>query len=163
MSFSSGEWPGRELATARVRPMSPADAPAAHRILKESPEASMWSMESLQELASRGIALVVELDGSFAGILFGRIAADECEILNLAVGRAFRRRGAAKALVRAAIEHARGGGGKQVYLEVRASNHAAIALYESAGFRQYGRRPNYYREPVEDAVLLVFHNPELKQ
>ncbi len=140
--------------------MLPADAPAAHRILRESPEASMWSLESLEGLASSGIALVAELDGSVAGILVGRVAADECEILNLAVGRAWRRRGAATILVRTALERARAAGANQAYLEVRASNRRAIALYENIAFRQCGRRANYYREPVEDAVLLVFHSAE---
>ena len=50
-------------------------------------------------------------------------------------------------------------GAQQAYLEVRASNHAAIALYTRLGFRVCGRRPNYYRDPEEDAVLvLVLHN-----
>jgi [ribosomal protein S18]-alanine N-acetyltransferase len=146
--------------TARVRPMSSADAPAAYRILKESPEASMWNMESLEEWASNGIALVADLDGSIAGILVGRVAADEFEILNLAVATAWRRRGAGAGLVHAALERARSAGAKQVYLEVRASNRAAISLYESIGFRECGRRASYYRDPPEDAVLLVFHTSE---
>ena len=120
----------------------------------------MWSMESLLESASRGIALVAELDGSVAGILVGRAAADEFEILNLAVGKEWRRRGMGARLVEAALDRARSTGTKQVYLEVRASNRPAIALYEGIGFRECGRRPNYYRDPDEDAVLLVFHNSE---
>lgn len=142
--------------------MSAADAPAVHAILKESPEASIWSVESLQDSASREMALVAELDGSVAGILAGRIVADECEILNLAVGKTWRRRGAATSLVRAALDRAQAAGAKQVYLEVRASNRAAVALYEGMGFRQCGRRANYYRDPAEEAVLLVFHIAEPK-
>jgi ribosomal-protein-alanine acetyltransferase len=153
---------GKINATARVsvRVMQASDIFAAHSILKESPEASMWSRESLMESASRGIALVAELDGSIAGILVGRAAADEFEILNLAVGKAWRRRGAASQLVASAVTRAQSEGAAQVHLEVRASNAGAIALYEKMGFRISGRRPNYYREPVEDAVLLVFHNSE---
>ena len=144
-----------------VRPMSGSDASAAYSILKESPEASMWSSESLVESASKGIALVAELDGSIAGIVVGRVAGDEFEILNLAVGNAWRRRGVATSLVGAALDRAQSAGAKQVYLEVRASNDAAITLYTRMGFRVCGRRPKYYRDPVEDAVLLDFHNPEL--
>jgi ribosomal-protein-alanine acetyltransferase len=153
---------GKINATARVsvRVMRASDISAAHSILKESPEASMWSRESLLESASRGIALVVELDGSIAGILVGRAAADEFEILNLAVGKAWRRRRAASRLVADAVARAQSAGATQVHLEVRASNAGAIALYEKMGFRICGRRTNYYREPVEDAVLLVFHNPK---
>jgi ribosomal-protein-alanine N-acetyltransferase len=155
---------GKISASARVsvRLMSGADVPIARSILKESPEASMWSRESLMESASRGIALVAELDGSVAGILVGRVAADEFEILNLAVGKAWRRRGAASQLVADAVGRAQSSGAKQVYLEVRASNGGAIAFYEKMGFRICGRRPNYYRDPVEDAVLLIFHNSEQK-
>jgi len=138
-----------------VRPMSVSDVPAAHSILEESPEASIWSRESLLESASRGVAWAAELDGRVAGILIGRIAADEFEILNLAVGKACRRRGIATRLVSAALEYARIAGARQSYLEVRASNEGAMALYTRMGFRVSGRRPNYYRHPAEDAVLLV--------
>lgn len=105
---------------------------------------------------------MAELDGSLAGILTGRVAADEFEILNLAVGRAWRRRGAATELVTEALARARSAGAKQVYLEVRASNDGALRLYFQMGFRECGRRAGYYRDPVEDAVLLVFHNLEQK-
>jgi ribosomal-protein-alanine N-acetyltransferase len=145
-----------------VRPMTREDVPSAHKILMESPEASMWSTESLMESASRGMALVAELDGSFAGILIGRAAADEFEILNLAVGREWRRRGAATQLVTEAVARASSAGAKQVFLEVRASNEAALRLYSQIGFRECGRRSGYYRDPIEDAVLLVFHNVKQK-
>src|SRR5579864_9256743 len=83
---------------ATVRRMTASDASVAHLILKESPEASIWSRESLQESVSQGIAWAAELEGRVAGILIGRVAADECEILNLAVAKAFRRRGIATQL-----------------------------------------------------------------
>jgi ribosomal-protein-alanine N-acetyltransferase len=136
------------------------DASAAQFILEESPEASMWSIESLLESASRGIAWTAELDRCVAGILIGRVAADEFEILNLAVAQACRRRGVATQLVRAALDHARTAGASQTYLEVRASNEAAIGLYLRMGFSAYGRRPNYYLNPAEDAVLLALHKNE---
>ncbi len=75
-----------------VRPMLASDVSAAQSILKESPQASMWSKESLLEWAMQRSAWVAELDGCVAGILFGRVVADECEILNLAVGESSRRR-----------------------------------------------------------------------
>ena len=146
--------------TLTVRRMSASDASAAHSILEESPEASIWSSESLLESASRGIAWTAELDGCVAGILIGRVAADEFEILNLAVRQARRRQGVATQLVRAALDYARTAGAGQIYLEVRASNEAAIALYARIGFRACGRRPNYYLNPAEDAVLLALHKNE---
>ena len=154
----------RELATPHavtVRRMSASDASAALAILKESPEASIWSRESLLESVSQGIAWAAELDGRVAGFLIGRVAADEFEILNLAVAKACRRRGIATQLVSAALEYAQTAGARQTYLEVRASNEGGIAFYTRMGFRECGRRPNYYRDPVDDAVLLVLHMSEM--
>lgn len=149
-------------ATAAVRRMSEVDIPAALAILEESPEAAMWSRESLVDSIRRGITWTAELDRSVAGILIGRVAGDEFEILNLAVAKRNRRRGAATKLVLAALEFARSAGAVQSYLEVRASNSAAIGLYSRLGFTPLGRRPNYYQHPTEDALLLVFHNEGIR-
>jgi ribosomal-protein-alanine N-acetyltransferase len=140
-----------------VRRMSASDASPAYSILEESPEASIWSKESLQESVRQGVAWTADLDGRVAGILIGRVAEDEFDILNLAVGKAYRRRGVASRLVHVALEYARTAGALQAYLEVRASNDGGIAFYARIGFAVCGRRPNYYRDPVEDAVLLVLH------
>jgi ribosomal-protein-alanine N-acetyltransferase len=156
--------PGEKIddsSAITVRRMTASDASAAHSILKESPEASIWSKESLLESVSQGIAWAAELDGRVAGILIGRVAADEFEILNLAVGKACRRRGIATQLVRSALEHVRAAGARRTYLEVRASNAGGIAFYARMGFRECGRRPDYYRDPLEDAVLLVSHGEEI--
>jgi len=153
--------PGEKIGNTsaiNLRRMSASDASAALSILQESPEASLWSRESLLESVSQGLAWAAELDGRVAGILIGRIAADEFEILNLAVGETSRRRGVATQLIGAALEFARTSGARKAYLEVRASNEGGIALYARLGFTFCGRRPNYYRNPVEDAVLLVLHN-----
>jgi len=152
--------PGEKIGSSSaviVRRMSASDVSAALSILKESPEASIWSRESLLESVSQGIAWAAELGGCFAGILIGRAVADEFEILNLAVGKACRRGGVATQLVSAALKYARSVGSRQSYLEVRESNEGGIAFYKRMGYRICGRRPNYYREPAEDAVLLVLH------
>jgi ribosomal-protein-alanine N-acetyltransferase len=115
----------------------------------------MWSRESLSDAASSGAAWTAEVEGLVAGILIGRAAADEFEILNLAVAKAHRRQGVATRLVAAALESARKAGAAKTYLEVRASNEGGIALYSKLGFRISGRRAKYYRDPEEDAVLLV--------
>jgi ribosomal-protein-alanine N-acetyltransferase len=138
--------------------MSASDVPAALAVLQESPEASTWSRETLTESATQGNTWAVELDGNFAGFLIGRVAGDEFEILNLAVAKACRRRGVATQLVGAALEYARTADAPEAYLEVRASNEGGIAFYTQRGFLVCGRRTNYYRDPAEDAVLLVFHN-----
>jgi [ribosomal protein S18]-alanine N-acetyltransferase len=140
-----------------IRQMSASDVPAALSILEESPEASIWSRESLLGPIAQGMAWAAELEARLAGILIGRVAADEFEILNLAVGKTHRRQGVATKLVKVAIEHTGFAGARQSYLEVRASNEGAIALYMQMGFQVCGRRPNYYHNPAEDAVLLVLY------
>ncbi len=143
-------------STIMVRRMSAHDISAALTILEESPEATMWSRVSLLESAEQGNAWTANWDGRVAGILIARAAADELEILNLAVGKACRRQGVATKLVRFVLQGTQAAGATQAFLEVRASNQAGIALYTRLGFRILGRRPNYYRNPVEDAALLVF-------
>jgi len=75
----------------------------------------------------------------------------EREILNLAVDPAERHTGVARELLKDALR-ARGAW----FLEVRASNVAAIRLYESAGFSRTGRRPDYYYEPPEDGIVMRY-------
>jgi ribosomal-protein-alanine N-acetyltransferase len=131
-----------------IRAATPGDLDAIGRIQESAPEAAQWAPE--QYLAFR--VLVAERQGTIAGFIVWReTAADEWEILNLAVEPAQRRQGVGGALLRAALRHCRGA----VYLEVRASNRSARAFYQAAGFRIAGRRPGYYSNPAEDAVLLV--------
>ena len=76
-----------------------------------------------------------------------------CELMNLAVAPDARRAGIGGALLRTCLEQASEAGAERVLLEVREHNAPAIALYEKSGFRRFGRRRNYYRLPVEDALL----------
>jgi len=139
-----------------VRRFAPSDVPAVLTILQESPEAAAWSRESLLRLDSVApTAWVAEWEGIVAGFLIGRSAADEFEILNMAVAREHRRLGIGSKLLESALEGSRKAGSARVYLEVRASNEPAIALYKRHGFTECGRRVKYYRDPVEDAVLLL--------
>lgn len=156
---SSGERTGG-LLSVTLRRMTAADVASALCILRESPEASMWSKESLLESVTQGVVWAAELEGILAGFLVGRAATDEFEILNLAVAKACRRRGVATRLVRATIEFAQTAGARKTYLEVRASNEGGTAFYARLGFCVIGRRPNYYRNPAEDAILLVLRVSE---
>ncbi len=144
-----------------LRRMSAADVPAGVLVLNESPEASLWSNESLLRSVSGGIAWVAERNGCTAGILVGRVAADEFEILNMAVMKQFRRKGIASELLNTALQYGWNGGASQTHLEVRASNAGAISLYARHGFRICGQRPNYYHHPAEDAVLMVLRKNEI--
>jgi ribosomal-protein-alanine N-acetyltransferase len=138
-----------------IRKLAASDVPAVLAILQESPEAAAWSQVSLLQLASAGpSAWVAERDGIVAGFLIGRSAADEFEILNMAVLGAHRRRRIASKLLESALDFSRTAGIARVYLEVRASNGPAIALYTRHGFTECGRRARYYRDPDEDAILL---------
>jgi ribosomal-protein-alanine acetyltransferase len=145
----------QSASVVAIRKLAPSDVPAVLAIIQESPEAAIWSQESLLQLASADpAAWVAELNGLPVGFLIGRIAADEFEILNMAVSRAHRRSGIASKLLESSLEFSRIAGCVRAYLEVRASNRPAIALYARHGFAECGRRAQYYRDPVEDAVLL---------
>jgi len=147
----------KNAGVVSIREMVPADLPATMVILRESPEAAMWSEGSLLERYPTADALVAVAEEGVAGILISRTAAAELEILNLAVGRGQRRKGVASHLGNVRLEKAFADGVLKVYLEVRASNAPAFAFYESLGFQICGRRTGYYRDPAEDAVLMVLH------
>lgn len=94
-------------------------------------------------------------EGEVVGYICFWIVFEELRLLNLAVDPRVRRRGVATALVRRALEFGRERRVTRAVLEVRASNAAAKALYERAGFRQVAVRADYYANPVEDAVLMA--------
>ncbi len=92
--------------------------------------------------------------GDLAGYICFWVVFEELRLMNLAVHPQWRRRGIARALVRQALEAGRASGATRAVLEVRASNEAARRLYEAAGFKPFAVRAHYYRDPVEDAVLM---------
>jgi ribosomal-protein-alanine N-acetyltransferase len=114
-----------------------------------------WSMQDFRDCVTYALFLVAEDPGdTIAGYVVGLEAADEGEILNLAVAPTGRRHGLGRALVEEAVDTLRARGVKQIYLEVRDSNAPARALYAGHGFKEVGRRKAYYRRPVEDAIVL---------
>jgi ribosomal-protein-alanine N-acetyltransferase len=140
-----------------IRSLTLLDVPLVLTILQESPEAANWSEQSLMQIASDGSPTwVAEEAGKVCGFLIGRVVGDEFEILNTAVARTSRRRGIGSKLLVAALEFARQSGSSRAYIEVRASNSSAIALYKRHGFTPCGRRSQYYRDPVEDALLFSY-------
>lgn len=140
-----------------IREFRYADLPSVSQIATASAEASQWSPESYSELAAdaRGLLLVAECGPGVSGFLAARLAADESEILNVAVRADMRRSGIASALLKAALKRLRHEGGTAVFLEVRESNAAAIALYKKFGFSAETRRKGYYRDPAEDALCMM--------
>jgi ribosomal-protein-alanine N-acetyltransferase len=131
-----------------VRTASADDLAAIAEIQGLSPEASQWDPASYLNYDC-----IVAIEKRVLGFLVTRqIAPGEREILNLAVDPAQRRRGIARKLLEAEL----GRGKNQWFLEVRASNAGAIALYQTAGFRVAGRRESYYNNPPEQGIVMKF-------
>jgi [ribosomal protein S18]-alanine N-acetyltransferase len=118
------------------------------------PPAEAWSEPSL--LALLNLPGVLGFAEDAGGMVLARVAADEAEILTLAVAPAARRQGIGRRLLAAAMQAAAQRGATALHLEVAAANAAALALYQAAGFRPVGRRPRYY-PGGGDALLL--HRP----
>lgn len=115
-----------------------------------------WSRKTLRETLreERSFLLLAEEDGEAAGYINTSYLLDEMELNRICVLPGFRRRGTGAALLRAAFRFAAEKGVTAFFLEVRASNAPAQALYRSAGFAEVGRRKRYYHDPDEDAVLM---------
>ena len=115
-----------------------------------------WSERSIaSELKSQySYWLVGCEDDRVVGYVGSQSSFDEADMMNLAVHPDFRRCGVAQQLVEGLCETLAQKGVRCLLLEVRASNEPAKALYEKLGFEQVGCRPNYYRNPKEDALIL---------
>jgi ribosomal-protein-alanine N-acetyltransferase len=90
-----------------------------------------------------------------AGYIVGRMGADELHINNVAVRDHYRRRGIGRALLSLILEKGKRSGVPAAFLELRAGNAAALALYEECGFRVTAQRSRYYSDPVEDALVMI--------
>jgi ribosomal-protein-alanine acetyltransferase len=139
-----------------LRECTPADLPSVLEILKEAPEAAAWSARALEEaLRQAETCFLLALEGAVVvGFMVGRRMADEGEILNLGVRRERRRQGIGAALVTRLGELLRSQGVRRVFGEVRESNVGAVQFYMGLGFQQTGKRPYYYRQPDEAALVL---------
>lgn len=118
--------------------------------------AQPWSESALGLLLTdAATGFVCLLDGravAYGGML---LAPDEGQITNIAVHPDHRRLGLGARLMERLEGAARSRGLLQIALEVRASNEAAIALYERTGYAVAGRRPNFYTSPREDALVMI--------
>lgn len=102
-------------------------------------------------------ALVAESDGEIIGYGCYFMVDIEAHLTNIAVRPDYRRKSVAKTLLNTILERATDAGCQYLILEVRKSNAVARTFYEKRGFRILYRRPNYYRRPVEDAVVMVYY------
>jgi ribosomal-protein-alanine N-acetyltransferase len=140
-----------------ARPFGAADVDAV-AALERAIFGDPWSERSFLEILELDHVRGFVLDdnaGALLGYAFCSSVADEGEILNMAVAPEHRRRGLGKCLLAACLAWLAEHGAAKVYLEVRRSNGAAIAMYAEAGFGTLGVRPNYYRKPTEDAVTMA--------
>lgn len=138
-----------------IREMNLADVPAIANLEKIC-FSDPWSENSItSELHNRlSYWLVAEDNGQIAGYIGSQSVLDGADVMNLAVSPSYRRQGIGQALIKELVEHLRQRDIIALLLEVRVSNTPAIALYEKLGFVQAGRRPRYYRNPREDALIL---------
>lgn len=112
-----------------------------------------WTESQIAEEIERNpVFYVAECDGEVCGYVSGEIAADECEISNIAVSEPRRRKGVGKALLTALLNELAARQVKSVFLLVRDGNVPAIALYERMGFLRVGQRKNYYKG--KDALIM---------
>jgi ribosomal-protein-alanine N-acetyltransferase len=129
------------------------DVPAILAIEREAPGAAHWTRDQYNQLVSSGVVLVAAEAGRPCGCVCAQTVAGEWELENVVVATGFLRRGIASELMRGLIQRAKNEAASAILLEVRESNLAARGLYEKHGFREVGRRPAYYNDPVEDAIL----------
>jgi ribosomal-protein-alanine N-acetyltransferase len=119
-----------------------------------------WTRAQIAAEVAAGAVLVVRsapdagASSAVAASCTYRVVADELELLDVAVAPGWRRRGVGRLLVRLALARGRRAGARVARLEVRTGNAAALALYSRLRFRPSGHRRGYYREPVEDALLM---------
>jgi [ribosomal protein S18]-alanine N-acetyltransferase len=141
---------------ASIRPMTLADLPQV-MIIEGLCHQNPWSEELLRQEIEEPLARTALLwrGDELAGYICARLLLGELEILNIATAPAFRRQGVAATLLRHLFEQTRRQGMERAFLEVRAGNAAAQALYRAFGFRPCGVRRHYYTDG-EDALLMAY-------
>lgn len=115
-----------------------------------------WSLQSVTSEITNPLSLwlVAVESGKVLGYVGSQTVLGEADMMNLAVAQSARRKGVGQALILALTQQLRLMGAYRLTLEVRVSNQPAISLYEKLGFSLFGRRPNYYYHPKEDALIL---------
>jgi len=143
-----------------IRELGHADLPAVVAIERRS-FSSPWSAGMLVLELSRpsSVALVAQQDGRITGCAIATRYDRAWHLMKIAVAPEERRRGIASSLLASVLD--RIGPEQPVTLEVRPTNRAAIALYERFGFTGRGRRPGYYPDNGEDALLMWRGDPAL--
>lgn len=140
-----------------IKPMEERHISAIAR-LEQACFAHPWSEQALRdELENEQAVFFVAEDetGRLMGYTGMHVVLGECYMDNLAVDPSFRHKGVGRALLQALIDWAYEHEGVFLTLEVRPSNEIARHLYTAMGFQEVGRRPRYYTDPTEDALLMT--------
>lgn len=140
-----------------ISSLSPNDLPRAFQIETRA-HAFPWSEQTFaSNQGERYLNLQLSVGGEMAAFAITQIVLDEATLFNIAVDPAFQRRGLGRELLERVIDEAEKRGVATLWLEVRASNVAAIALYESLGFNEATIRRNYYptADGHEDAIIMA--------
>jgi ribosomal-protein-alanine N-acetyltransferase len=144
-----------------IRQMLPTDLKAVAEVERSAYEFP-WSHGIFRDCLLAGYySLVLEVGNSVSGYAIMSIAAAEAHILNICVHPSLHRLGYGRRLLNALLIRAEEAEVRQIFLEVRPTNIAALKLYDSAGFERVGIRPDYYQASVgrEDAVVLSLELP----
>jgi [ribosomal protein S18]-alanine N-acetyltransferase len=139
-----------------VRPIETRDLPFVMAIQSACPEIAQWTTRDYANVVQGTMAgWVAEEQSEVAGFIVARRVASELEILNFAVRPDSRHRGIGASLLSETLMWGATFSAEKVFLEVRASNLAALRFYEHNKFEVTGRRPRYYSAPIEDALVLA--------
>lgn len=140
-----------------ISTLTAADLATAFKI-EQASHAFPWTETTFaSNQGERYLNLKLEADGQMAGFAITQLVLDEATLFNIAIHPTWQRRGFGRRLLTALIEQLETRGIVTLWLEVRASNHAAIALYEDLGFNQATVRHNYYpaANGREDAIVMA--------
>jgi len=151
-------------AHCRIRLATLADVPAIVEIERAcftDPWTAAGITETIQYETAR--TFIAQKSDREVGYAVARTSGEEGEILNLAVLPGHRRKGIGRLLLEAVLGSLASAGTREVYLEVRETNAAAIELYRRYGFRPVGQRPHYYRNPPEHALVFRASLEPLRQ
>lgn len=139
-----------------IRKMKPDDAPGVAS-LEEEIFPDPWCERDIFSYICDplGMCYVAVCDGQVVAYLLGKNIVPEGEIYRIATRKGYRRRGIAYRLLDYAAKCERGKGLECLFLEVRESNIPARNLYTAYGFREVGMRKNYYKDPTENAIVML--------
>ena len=147
---------------AVVEPAGLRDAPRLSQLHRASFHRG-WGTDEFEQILIERNALAhrLRLGRTIIGFIVSRTAADEAEILSVAIASNQRGRGYSRELLRTHLGHLAGHGLKKVFLEVEENNRPARALYERAGFRVVGRRERYYKDASGEQLNAVVMQRDL--